>query len=177
MLLAVALALVVSRDDGPRSVQLRDTAHADAACAARGDSVRPTQALSRLIALAAVAGRTLPPALTGYRVRVESEIALVIRTAAPRDGAGSGGALARERVVQVEQVESALAWSRAGSTDQHVIGYRARAVTANVSALSYFRRPWVVPVLYGNRLRLLLGRGAASDRSRYPHRSQSCAAA
>ena len=129
MLLAVALATVVSRDDGriARSVQLRDTTHADAACVVPGDSVRPTQALSRLIALAAVAGRTLPPALTGYRVRVESEIALVIRTAAPRDGAGSGGALARERVVQVEQVESALAWSRTGSTDQHVIGFRARS--------------------------------------------------
>ena len=162
MLVAVALALAVTRDDGRIvwSVQSRDTAHVASACALRGDSVRLSPALSRLIALAAVAGRTLPPALTGYRVRVESEIALVIRTAAPRDGAGSGGALARERVVQVEQVESALAWSRTGSTDQHVIGYRARAVTANVSALSYFRRPWVVPVLYGNRLRLLLGRGA-----------------
>ena len=67
MLLAVALATVVSRDDGQidRLVQLRDTAHADAACAVPGVSVRPTQALSRLIALAAVAGRTLPPGADG----------------------------------------------------------------------------------------------------------------
>ena len=124
------------------------------------DSLSASLALRAMIADVATAGRTAPDALRGYRVGVESEIAIVLRTAAAREGAASatGGAeVARERVLQVEQVESTLGWQRGGSIEQHVVGYRSRAVTASISALSYFRRPWVVPVLYGNRLQVLLG--------------------
>jgi hypothetical protein len=78
-----------------------------------------------------------------------------------RDGAGSaaGGAEgAQERVLQVEQVRSTLRWERDGAFEQHVIGHRTRAVTATLSALSYLRNPWAIPVLYGNRLHMLFGR-------------------
>lgn len=128
-----------------------------ASCRSTCDSTYVSPARSALIATSSQAGRIVAHALSAYRVQVESEIALVVSAAAPRDGASAGGGVARERVMQVEQVESTLAWTRAGVVDQNVIGCRSHAVTANVSALSYFCRPWVVPVLYGNRLQLLLG--------------------
>ena len=127
------------------------------------DSVYATPALRSLVAASAVAGRRVPASLQSYRALVESEVAIIIRSAAPREGAAAGGSGTRERAMQLEQVESALNWSVDGGVEQHVIGHRSRAVTANVSALSYFRRPWVVPLLYGNRLHLLLGRGSARD--------------
>lgn len=123
-----------------------------------------TPALRALVFRAAIAGREVPAGLDGYQASVESEIALVLRTSAPRDGAGSAGEGvdgARERVLQVEQVKSVLSWQRNGAFDQHVTGQRTRAITSTVSALSYLRTPWVIPVLYGNRLHMLFGREAA----------------
>ena len=127
------------------------------------DSVYATPALRSLVAASAAAGRRVPQSLRSYRARVESEIAIVLRTAAPRDGAAAGGPGTRERAMQIEQVESELQWRLDAGADQHVIGHRSRAVTANVSALSFFRRPWVVPMLYGNRLQLLLGHGTTRE--------------
>jgi hypothetical protein len=125
------------------------------------DSSYASDALRELIARAALAGQAAPASLRGYRVGVESEIAMILRTAAAREGAASasgGSGASRERALQVEQVESMLDWQRGGGLEQHITGHRSRAVTASVSALSYFRRPWVVPVLYGNRLQLLFSR-------------------
>ena len=126
----------------------------------RSDSVYATAALQTVVAAVAASGREIPANLRGYRALVESEIALIIRTAGDRQSAASGGGgagSARERVLQVEQIESTLSWQRDGAVEQHIAGYRFRAVTASISALSYFRRPWVVPVLYGNRLQVLFG--------------------
>lgn len=122
-----------------------------------------SRGLCTLIAQLATEARRVPDDLANYRVDVESEIAFVLRTAAAAQGtasAVSSSDAGRERLLQVEQIESALRWSRNGSVDQHITGYRARSVTASLSALSVLRQPWVVPVLYGNRLQLLLGRRA-----------------
>lgn len=148
----------------PDTTALR-VSHARTPGDSSGGGTYATPALQALIARAAHAGRDVPPALGGYHADIASEIALVLRTATPRDGAGStagGTDGARERLVQVEQVHSTLAWQRDGTIDQHVTGHRTRAVTATVSTLSYLRTPWVIPVLYGNRLPILFGRGAAS---------------
>jgi hypothetical protein len=132
-----------------------------------------TSALRELIAAAARANGDLPPRLASYHARLESEIAIVLRTSSQREDAA-----------QIQQIESTLDWRVPNSAEQHVIGHRSRVLTANVSALSYFGRPWVVPALHGNRLRVLLshadpnadGRSTetdaavnpfASDRDRY----------
>lgn len=120
------------------------------------DSVYSSPALQRVIEAAAVANREPPPSLTSYTARLESEIAVVI-------GLTPAGGNAKESAAQLEQVESDVSWRRNGSVDQHVIGYRARTLTASVSALSVLRRPWIVPTLYGERLHLLLGGSAGGD--------------
>lgn len=119
------------------------------------------------------AQQTIPTELLGYSATVESEVAVVLRTAVAREGPSSanGWQTGVERVLQVEQIESTLNWQNDGSIDQHVIGYRAHAITASLSTLSYFHRPWLVPVLYGNRLQLLFGHDSVvnSDSSSRQH--------
>lgn len=110
--------------------------------------VPPSVALRTLVAALAAEGREAPRALAGYRARVESELTLVLRTAAAREGVGAAPAAAddehadagaeagRERVVQVEQVESTVDWSDAGAAPgpvkQHVIGYRTPCLAAGL---------------------------------------------
>ncbi len=131
--------------------------HRDAS-ALRADSTYATRSLQQAIADVATQGKEAPAELMAYRATVESEIALIVRTAKSDERGRSDEAnAANERAMQVEQVESSLRWERSGSVEQHVTGYRSRAVTANVSTISYFHRPWLVPVLYGNRLRVLFG--------------------
>ncbi len=132
---------------------------------AQPDTSSATQALMSLIAAVRRTGQEAPAELLGYSATVESEVAVVLRTAAAREGPSSsaGTQTGVERVLQVEQIESTLDWKRTGSTDQHVIGYRSRAITASLSSLSYFHRPWLVPVLYGNRLQLLFGRDSVTN--------------
>jgi hypothetical protein len=130
--------------------------------AAASESTYTTAALRALVARVAIAGRSIPADLRSYRADVESEIGLALRTAAPSEGLGAAGATretGRERVMQVEQIASELSWERSGAVEQHVVGYRSRSITASLSALSVFRHPWVVPVLYGNRLQLMLTTG------------------
>jgi hypothetical protein len=115
------------------------------------DSTYATPGLRALIEATALANRAPPPGLRSYRARLESEVAVVIGLA-PQGGSAS------EHAAPVERVESDVAWQRAGTVQQHVIGYRARTVAASVSALSVLRRPWVVPTPYGDRLHLLFGR-------------------
>ncbi len=86
----------------------------------------------------------LPPDLIAYKARVETEIAVLLRR---EEGT--------EAVTAVEQVASALRWTRTGYYDQHVIGYRAQQVGANFSMLSIFQTGWLNPSLYGNRLRVV----------------------
>jgi hypothetical protein len=115
-----------------------------AAQLAAGDSAYSSEALRAVVAEAAAANRDIPTSLGTYRARAESEIAFL---QAERDS---------ELVAQVEQIESALRWQSPNRVDQRVIGYRAGTPALAVSALSYLRRPWIVPTLYGNQLRLLL---------------------
>src|SRR5262245_7208133 len=111
---------------------------------ATGDSTYSSPALRRFIAEAAAANRT-PAELHGYRAQIESDIAFL----AP-DPRG------QEHASQLEQVESTVQWKRSGALEQHVIGYRSRAML-NLSGLTLLRRPWVLPTLYGDRLRLMIG--------------------
>jgi hypothetical protein len=172
-----ASAIVVtigSAVGGPARVHLSAPAVARARWCCTADSVYASVALRALIDSTAASGREVPAALRGYHARIESELAILLRTAAARDGAGGSGAAAgvsdstdehglsggRERTLQVEQIESTVDWTPTASgerIEQHVIGYRSRGVTAGISAMTYLRRPWIVPVLYGNRLHVVLG--------------------
>ncbi|MDQ6611009.1 MAG: hypothetical protein M3Y64_01140 [Gemmatimonadota bacterium] len=132
------------------------------------DSTYASPRLRELVQLLSRDARTIPTALRGYHARVESEIAAVVRIAGSESGvtATIGDAKSvSEHVMQVEQVASILTWQRDGVLEQHVVGHRYRSLGASISALSYFRRPWVVPVLYGNRLQMLFSQVAtvASD--------------
>src|SRR5262245_10658967 len=124
---------------------------------ATGDSTYSSPALRRLIAEAAAANRT-PAELTGYRAQIESDIAFLAQD--PRG---------HEHATQLEQVESTVEWKRNGTLEQHVIGYRSRA-NLNLSGLTILRRPWVLPTLYGDSLRLIIGstRRATADSARDP---------
>ena len=113
---------------------------------ATADSLRFTDtpsspALRDALARAAAANAELPRGLAAYRARAETEIALLIRRP---DGAEAAG--------QLEQVASEVRWSRGGPLAQHIVGLRTLTVGFNVSMLSFLRDPWVVPLLYGNRL-------------------------
>ncbi len=86
----------------------------------------------------------LPSSLIAYKSRVETEIAVLLRR---EEGT--------EAVTMMEQVASALRWTRSGYYDQHVIGYRAQQTGATFSMLSLFQTGWLQPALYGNRLRVV----------------------
>ena len=109
------------------------------------DTVYATPALRQFIEAAAVANRFPPAQLPGYRARLETDIALIART----------GPL-EERAQQLEQIASELSWRRSGNMEQRVVGYRSRAAGLTVSALTALRNPWIVPTLYGDRLRFAL---------------------
>lgn len=116
------------------------------------DSSYSSSALRSFVQSASTRNAALPPALRAYQAQLESEVAVVLRSSVERESA-----------LQIEQIESTLRWERPNRLEQHVIGYRARALTANVSALTYFRRPWIVPWLYGNRLRVMLSHDKGSN--------------
>lgn len=99
-------------------------------------------ALRALIARAAAANREPPPALRGYRARVESEFSLVTHDT-----------LGRELSSQIEQLDADASWTRDGEYDLHVVGYRTQSLGAPFSVLSIVRG-WTVPTLYGDRLSL-----------------------
>jgi hypothetical protein len=92
----------------------------------------------------------LPPALLSYKARVETELAMLLWRA---EGT--------ETVAAIENVASALRWTRTGVYDQRVVGYRAQGVA--FSMLSVVRSGWLNPTLYGNRLRIRAPRNAAPD--------------
>lgn len=121
------------------------------------DSIYASDALRSLVARASDANRRVPAALAGYDAQVESELSLILRLP---DG--------RETVAQIEQVASRARWNRGGDYEQRVTGYRARSVGPNISALTYMRQAYTVPVLYGNRLFLFFG---TVDSTRGVHRA------
>lgn len=137
LLPALLLSLVVGSD----TVQRRDT------------TTYGTPALEALVREAAELNRNVPPALGGYRSRIESEISI-----GNRRGEGM------EMAVTLEQVASTLTWDRTGAYEQHVNGYRTQSIGATFSTLGLFRNGWAIPSLYGNRLALLFGRDTTEGR-------------
>jgi hypothetical protein len=89
----------------------------------------------------------VPGDLHSYRTTTESELSLLIRHPDGSEGA-----------TQIEQVASVASWQRSGAFTQHIVGYRSRLSGLNISALALIKQSWLVPVLYGNRLGLFLGR-------------------
>src|SRR5687768_13117236 len=75
---------------------------------------RAPRALDELLADAS-RRNVLPPELLAYKAQVETEVAVLIR----RDEG-------TEAVAAIEDVASALRWTRGGVYDQRVTGYRAQ---------------------------------------------------
>jgi hypothetical protein len=118
------------------------------------DSVYATPALRALAARVSARNATVPRGLGSYRVTIESELSVLLRSPDGREGA-----------TQVEQTESVARWRRTGAFTQRVVGYRSRLSGFDISALSLIKQAWAVPVLYGNRLGLFLG-GDTTRRAR-----------
>ena len=115
------------------------------------DPVYSSERVRDLVARATVANHAPPPELRGYRARVETEFSLLLRDT-----------LGRERAAQIEQLSSNVKWTRDGSYDMHVVGYRSQSLGAPVSSLS-FVQGWTEPSLYGDRLQLGVQLGAPPD--------------
>jgi hypothetical protein len=155
----IALPTLYALSAARSQVARRDSNERERPTAAVIDSTYTTVALRALVARMATTGRSIPVGLLNYKADVESEIGIALRTAAPAQGPGAASGsrdAGRERLLQVEQIASELSWARSGEVEQHVVGYRSSSVTAAISALTVMRRPWVLPVLYGNRLALML---------------------
>ena len=129
LMLTLALAAQLA------ATQIRDTA------------TYATPAVRALVTEAARMNNRVPPTLGKYHATLESEISF--------GGRRSGGT---EVSFSIEQVASDLSWARTGDFEQHITGYRSQSVGPQLATLGFFRYPWAVPSLYGNRLALLFGR-------------------
>jgi hypothetical protein len=118
------------------------------------DSTYASAAVRAIIDRAALGNAAPPSSLSTYSARVESEIVITFTDVEKR-----------ETVRQIEQFASNLFWRHDGALAQDLIGYRAQMSGLTYSALSYFRVPFLVPTLFGNRVDFL--------RLRQPGRSDS----
>ena len=107
-------------------------------------------AVRDLVTRATSANHAPPPEFGGYRAHVETEFSVLLRDS-----------LGRERSAHIEQVASAVHWTRGGSYDMHILGYRTQSRGSLVSMMS-FVGGWTEPSLYGERLTL----GVQLDSSR-----------
>src|SRR5688572_7788472 len=123
------------------------------------DSPYATDALRALVERASVQNRRVPDSLLAYTARAESELAIAARQA---DGV--------EQIFAVEQTDNVVRWRRTGDYEQRVVGYRSQSVGLTLSAVGMFRQAWTVPILYGNRIALLLGRPDSAARGDTPRR-------
>jgi hypothetical protein len=114
------------------------------------DSIYETPALASVVERAAALNARVPAGLESYRARVETELSYV--------RAEPGG---RETVLQLEQVASDLYWRADGGVLQQLLGYRSQTLGATFSGLSFFDVPWIVPILYGERIDLVRTGGPA----------------
>ena len=117
-------------------------------------------ALEALVALAARRNAVIPPGLESYRASAETEMAALFRRPDGTEGA-----------TQIEQMASTIEWLRPGAFFQHIIGYQSQFSGPNVSALDFFKQSWIVPLLYGDRLGLFLGRDTSHSARRVVSRS------
>lgn len=118
-----------------------------AAAQIRDTATYATAAVRALVTEAARMNNLVPPTFGHYHAMLESEISF-----------GGRDAGASEMLFSIEQVESDLTWARTGDFAQHVTGYRSQSVGPQLATLGFFRYPWAVPSLYGNRLAMLFGR-------------------
>lgn len=118
------------------------------------DSVYATPMLRALAGRVAARNAAVPLGLNSYRVTIESELSVLLRSPDGREGA-----------TQIEQAATVARWQRSGAFTQRVVGYRSRLAGFDISALSILKQAWAVPVLYGNRLGLFLG-GDTTRRAR-----------
>lgn len=118
------------------------------------DSLYSSPALATLVETVSKANRRVPPDLTGYTAKIESELAVLVSKPGGENGTAVG---ATETAAQVEQLQSWGVWDRRGTFQQTVVGYRARQLAPMVSALTIVPRPWTAPTLYGDRLALIFG--------------------
>ena len=114
------------------------------------DSTYTSPALRALVARASARNAVVPRGLESYRVGIESELSILLRRPDGTEGA-----------TQVEEVESVAHWRRPGEFTQRVVGYRSRLSGFNISVLEIIKQAWAVPLLYGNRLGLFLGRDSS----------------
>lgn len=108
------------------------------------DSIYDSPGLATLVDRAAELNARIPVGLESYRARVETELSFV---RAEPDG--------RETLLQLEQVASDLYWRADGGVLQQLLGYRSQTMGASFSGLSFFDVPWIVPILYGERIDLV----------------------
>ena len=126
------------------------------------DSTYSTDALRTLVERASVQNRRVPDSLFVYTARAESELAIAARQA---DGV--------EQTFAVEQTDNVVRWRRTGDYEQRVVGYRSQSVGFTLSAAGMFRQAWTVPMLYGNRIALLLGQPDSATRGDTPRRRRA----
>ena len=117
------------------------------------DSIYSTAAVRTLVERATAQNRRVPDSLLSYRARAESELAIAARLA---DGV--------EQTFAIEQTDNVVRWRRDGHYEQRVVGYRSQSVGLTLSAVGMFRQAWTVPILYGNRIALLLGQPDSAAR-------------
>ncbi|MGV3710878.1 MAG: hypothetical protein ACO1Q7_18795 [Gemmatimonas sp.] len=98
-------------------------------------------ALAALVAIASVQNR-MPADLMSYSANVETEVALALRR---EEGT--------ETVVALEQIAGTARWMRTGTLEQHLQGHRVQQLAPTISALTWLNEAWLLPSLYGNRLR------------------------
>ena len=109
---------------------------------AAADPVYSSPAVRDLVNAAAIANHSPPPPFAGYRAHVESEFSILLRDT-----------LGRERSAQIEQVASAVHWTRGAGYEMHVLGYRSQSIGPLVSMMSLVSG-WTEPSLYGEQLTL-----------------------
>jgi len=126
------------------------------------DSTYSTAAVRALVERATAQNRRVPDSLLSYQARAESELAIAARLA---DGV--------EQTFAIEQTDNVVRWRRDGHYEQRVVGYRSQSVGLTLSAVGMFRQAWTVPILYGNRIALLLGQPDSGVRGDTPRRRSS----
>jgi hypothetical protein len=134
----ITMALLLAVQQQPAAVQTLQ------------DSIYETPALAEVVERAAQLNARVPAGLESYRARVETELSYV---RAEPEG--------RETVLQLEQVASDLYWRADGGVLQQLLGYRSQTLGATFSGLSFFDVPWIVPILYGERIDLVRTGGPA----------------
>lgn len=115
------------------------------------DPAYENERVRALVTDLATHNRSVPLALAGYAAGVRSEVAM-LRV----DAAGV------ERLLSVEQVAMRVDWTRDGRYREHAVGRRGESRSLlRFDALAV--PSFTIPVLYGNRLDLLLGPFSGED--------------